>query len=60
MDAYIGIMDMTIVFPDNIKNNKEECNELLDKIMDQFINTIEDNNCLLYSISDVVIDNKEA
>lgn len=53
MKEFIGTLDGIIFFPENINNDKEKCNQLLDQLIDKFLDILEENSCTLCSVTEI-------
>lgn len=56
MKNFTGILNGTIIFPDYIKDDKAKCEQLLQKLLDEFIETLEINDCEIFCTTNVVAD----
>lgn len=60
MNLYVGTIDGTITFPDEVSKDKDKCSNLIEQILEGFIEVLEKNNCEMYGMVNLAIDNKEA
>lgn len=59
MKEYVGKLEGIMLFPDNIKNDKEKCDKLFNDLVDKFISIVEENNCSLFSLIELDEDESE-